>query len=71
VQAITSQKNWGNRNYFAAGTGQIEEMEELVTSGLAIRGEQRDALTYYYANEAGCEKARLHKAAKHRALNDC
>ena len=64
------KRNWGNRNYFAAGKGQIETMEELVNAGFATRGVVSGELTYYYANGAGCNKAGLHKAARHRALND-
>ena len=64
------KKNFGNRNYFAAGKGQIEAMDELVNAGFATRGGVRGELTYYHANGAGCDKAGLHKAAKLRALND-
>lgn len=63
-------KQAGYRNYFAAGKGQIEVLEELVNADFAIRGAVTKNLTYYHANANGCDKAGLSKSEKNRALND-
>ena len=60
----------GYRNYFAAGKGQVEVLEELVNADLAIRGAVTKNLTYYHANANGCDKAGLTNVQKNRALND-
>lgn len=62
------KNTWGYRNYFAAGTGQIESMERLVAAGYAERGSKTESLTYYHATEAGMDAIGMSKAAKRRAM---
>lgn len=69
VSKNRSKNLWGFRNYFAAGSDQIESMERLVSAGYAARGvEVGGSLTYYHATEAGMDAVGMSKAAKRRAM---
>ena len=68
---VSEQKRkstWGYRNYFAAGAGQIESMERLVSAGYVMRGGSSGSMTYYHATEAGMDAIGMSKAAKRRAM---
>ena len=59
------KKNWGFRNYFAAGADSVPSLERLVAAGYCVRGAH-----YYHATRAGCAAAGLSKAATKRAFED-
>ena len=65
------KKNWGFRNYYAAGAGDVPGLDRLVSAGLCVRGAPYDKAHYYHATVAGCAAAGLSKAATKRAFEDC
>jgi hypothetical protein len=64
------KKNWGFRNYFAAGGDSVPGLERLVAAGLCVRGQPYDKHHYYHATRAGCAAAGLSKAATARAFDE-
>lgn len=62
------KKNWGFRNYFAAGANDVPGLERLVAAGYCVRGEPYRTAHYYHATRAGCAAAGLSKAATARAF---
>jgi hypothetical protein len=64
------KKNWGYRNYYAAGNGSVPGLERLVAAGYCIRGEPFMDAHYYHATKAGCAAAGLGKAATRRVFED-
>jgi hypothetical protein len=70
VQGGAAKKDWGYRNYFAAGAGSVPAMERLVVAGYCTRGGRQGDLQYYHATEAGCAAAGLDEAATKRAMED-
>ena len=64
------KKNWGFRNYYAAGTGDVPSMERLVSAGYCVRGQPYMDAHYYHATRDGCAAAGLSKAATTRAFED-
>jgi hypothetical protein len=64
------KKDWGYRNYFAAGIVDTESMERLVSIGYCIRGLKRYGCQYYHATRLGCVAVGLNKPGIKRALKD-
>ncbi|WP_374380531.1 hypothetical protein [Pseudomonas fluvialis] len=62
------KKNWGLRNYFAAGAADVPGLERLVEAGYCVRGAPYMGAHYYHATLAGCAAAGLSKAAAERAF---
>lgn len=53
------RKKWGYRNYYAASVLDTQEMDDLVSHGLARKSCVRDGLVYYHATLAGAVAAGL------------
>jgi hypothetical protein len=64
------KKNWGFRNYYAAGTDSVPGLERLVAAGYCVRGAPYMDAHYYHATREGCAAAGLSKAATKRAFED-
>jgi hypothetical protein len=64
------KKNWGFRNYFAAGRDHVASMERLVAAGYCTRGAPYMDAHYYHATREGCAAAGLSKAATKRVFED-
>lgn len=64
------KKNWGFRNYFAAGADSVPSLERLVSAGYCVRGAPYMDANYYHATRAGCAAAGLSKAETNRAFED-
>ena len=64
------KKEWGFRNYFAAGQNAVPGLERLVTAGLCVRGAPYMDAHYYHATQEGCAAVGLSKAATKRAFED-
>lgn len=70
VTEYRPKKNWGFRNYFAAGANAVPGLERLVAAGYCVRGEPFMDAHYYHATKEGCAAAGLSKAATRRAFED-
>ncbi len=64
------KSSWGLRNYFAAGSRQLESMWRLMDAGLVTEGSAGFDLVYFHATLAGCNEIGLSKAAIKRAFQD-
>ena len=64
------KKNWGFRNYYAAGADSVPGLERLVAAGYCVRGAPYMDAHYYHATRAGCAAAGLSKAATARAFEN-
>jgi len=64
------KKNWGFRNYYAAGRDSVPSLERLVSAGYCVRGAPYMDAHYYHATRAGCAAAGLSKAATALAFED-
>lgn len=66
-----TQKQWGFRNYFAAGAGeQTESMLRLQEAGFVRQGEVFNESHYYHATEEGCKAVGMNSEQIKRALED-
>ena len=70
VSTHIKKRDWGYRNYFAAGANQIEGMERLLAAGYVNKGHVSENMTYYHATEAGMDAIGISNAAKKRARGD-
>lgn len=65
------KNRWGNRNYFAAGSGQQHDaMQRLVSAGLARAGRAANEMTYFHSTCLGCKAVGLDAAGIKRAMQD-
>ena len=70
------KRQWGWRNYFAAGVDSPDHktLLEMESQGLVVAAKnapcwQDSSLQYFYATEKGCLEAGLSKAATKRAMS--
>lgn len=61
IRADLPRSEWGWRNHFVAGDGDVPAMERLAAAGLVVRREVHDELVggglLYVATETGKERA--------------
>lgn len=63
------KRNWGYRNYYAAGGGgSTVSMERLVAAGFAERGQQYHNSHVYHATLEGCKAIGLNAKQIERAM---
>lgn len=64
------QKQWGFRNYFAAGKGHEPAMRRLESAGFVVQGRAYNESFYFHATEEGCKAVGMNKAQIKRAMED-